>query len=144
MGAAVAQDSQAARLNIHLDTEQALEVGKATHLVIEVEPKAGWHIYSSEPSAEGVYRPAEVGWEINSRGFEAGAGIKEEGRMTTQVDDVLGGTVRYYKEKVVFLQPIQVTESEVVVAGFFDYMACNEFQCIPFTADFEVKAKAKE
>ena len=141
--AAWAQDSQAARLNIHFDTEKPLQVGQTTTLVIEVEPKSHWHVYSALPSEEGAYRPAEVGWELTSRGFEALGPLTEQGSMTEKLDEIMGGMVRYYEAKVVYTQSIKITEADVIANGFFDYMACDEFQCIPFTATFELKAAAK-
>lgn len=142
--AAMAQDSQAARLNIHFDTEKPLQVGQTTTLVIEVEPKGEWHVYSALPSEEGAYRPAEVGWEATSRGFEAVGKLKEDGRMTEKMDEIMGGMVRYYEDKVVYTQTLKITEPDVTTIGFFDYMACDENQCIPFTATFELKAAAKQ
>lgn len=142
--AAMAQDSQAARLNIHFDTEKPLQVGQTTTLVIEVEPKGEWHVYSALPSEEGAYRPAEVGWEATSRGFEAVGTLKEDGRMTEKMDEIMGGMVRYYEDKVVYTQTLKITEPDVTTIGFFDYMACDENQCIPFTATFELKAAAKQ
>lgn len=137
------QNSQSAMVNIYLDGVEEAKIGSTITLVIEVEPKADWKVYSSLPSEEGAYRPAEVGWEIASRGFEAGEKLSEEGYMKVEMDDVMGGVVRYYKQKVVFKFPLKVTEEQVKVAGYFDYMACNEYQCIPFTADFELEAKVK-
>lgn len=142
--AAYAQDSQAARLNIHFDTEKPLQVGQTATLVIEVEPKGNWHVYSALPSEEGAYRPAEVGWDATSRGFEAVGSLQEKGSMTEKMDEIMGGVVRYYEAKVVYTQTLKITEPNVITQGFFDYMACDEFQCIPFTATFELKAAAKE
>jgi DsbC/DsbD-like thiol-disulfide interchange protein len=139
-----AQDSQAARLNIHFDTEKPLQVGQTTTLIIEVEPKGAWHVYSALPSEEGAYRPAEVGWDITSRGFEAVGTLQEDGRMTEKLDEIMGGMVRYYEQKVIYRQTVKITEVDVAANGYFDYMACDESQCIPFTATFELKAAAQK
>jgi hypothetical protein len=138
-----AQDSQAARLNIHFDTDKPLQVGQTTTLIIEVEPKGSWHVYSALPSEEGAYRPAEVGWEITSRGFEAVGALREDGHMTEKLDEIMGGMVRYYEQKVIYRQTVKITEADVAAIGYFDYMACDESQCIPFTATFELKAAAQ-
>jgi DsbC/DsbD-like thiol-disulfide interchange protein len=137
-------DSEAADIKFSLQDEDQLTVGAKTKLVIEVTPKKNWHVYSALPSDDGAYQPTVVGYEITSRGFEASAKLDENGPMLSMFDEIMNGTVRYYKAPVVFSQELKLTETEVVLAGYFDYMACNEEKCIPLTAEFNFDAKAKE
>jgi len=137
-------ESEAATVKFSVADEGHLKVGGTTKFVIEATPKAGWHVYSAIPSEEGAYQPAVLGWEETSLGFSAGDKLLEEGSMTSSFDDIMGGTVRYYKEKVLFSQEIKLTEKDVALVGYFDYMACNEFKCIPLTAEFKLETKAKE
>lgn len=138
------QNSQAATLNIYLENADVAKVGDEVTLVVEVTPKVGWHVYSALASEEGAYRPAEVGFEVGSRGFEAVGVLGETGKMIEKFDEIMGGMTRYYKETVVFRYRLKTTEPELVVEGYFDYMGCNEFQCMPFGAEFSLKAKIKE
>lgn len=137
-------ESEAAIIHFSVADAKDLKVGGATEFKVEVAPKAGWHVYSAIPSDDGVYLPASLGWEIESRGFEADEKIKETGAMTEMYDDILGGQMRYYKGSVTFSQELKITESEVVLAGYFDYMACNEEKCIPLGAEFKLAVKATE
>ncbi len=138
------KESEAAVVKFSLAENDNLKVGQTVKFQIEATPKEGWHVYSALPSEEGAYMPAALGWELDSRGFTASDKLLEEGAMTSSLDDIMGGTVRYYKAKVLFSQEIKLTEKEVILVGFFDYMACNEEKCIPLTAEFKLETKAKE
>ena len=144
-GFAHAQDnSEAAYVRVGIGHDGELKVGDQASLQISVVPKEGWHVYSAIPSKEGAYQPAEVAYDNTSRGFEADPELKEEGSMHSQFDDIMGGVLRYYEGKVLFSQSIKVTEEDVIVTGTFDYMACNEFKCIPLMAEFKVTATAAQ
>ena len=119
-------------------------VGSKAKFTIEATPKAGWHVYSAIPSEDGAYQPAVLGWDITSRGFETEAKLEEKGGLIEAFDEIMNGTVRYYKGVVVFSQEMKLTEKEVLLEGFFDYMACNDEKCIPLTAEIKFEAKAKE
>ncbi len=138
------KESEAAIVKFSVLNSDDLKVGDGAKFQIEVTPKAGWHVYSALPSEEGAYMPAALGWEPASAGFSANEKLNEEGSMTSSMDDVMGGTVRYYKTKVLFSQDIKLTEKDVILVGFFDYMACNEEKCIPLTAEFQLEANAKK
>jgi thiol:disulfide interchange protein DsbD len=137
-------ESEAAFVTVSVANEAKLKVGTTATFQIEVKAKQGWHVYSALPSEEGAYMPAVLSWEIESRGFTASDKLMEDGVMTSSFDDIMGGTVRYYKDKVLFSQEIKVTEADVIMVGVFDYMACNEEKCIPLTAEFKLDVKAKE
>jgi DsbC/DsbD-like thiol-disulfide interchange protein len=137
-------ESEAATLKFSLSDGDAIQVGGKTMFQIEVTPKAGWHVYSAIPSEDGAYQPAVLGWDITSRGFESGAKIEEKGGLIEAFDEIMNGTVRYYKGQVVFSQEIKLTETEVILEGYFDYMACNDEKCIPLTAEVKFEATAKE
>lgn len=137
-------ESEAATIKFSLDGQAPLKVGDKTRLLIEVTPKKGWHVYSALPSEEGAYQPAAVGWEIQSRGFEAAEKLEESGAMTSMFDEIMNGTVRYYKGQVTFSQELKLTEVQVTLVGYFDYMACNDEKCIPLTADLNLEATAKK
>jgi DsbC/DsbD-like thiol-disulfide interchange protein len=138
------KESEAAIVKFSVANAAQLKVGDVMKFEIEVTPKTGWHVYSALPSEEGAYQPAVLGWEVESRGFTAGDKLLEEGYMSSSFDDIMGGTVRYYKAKVLFSQEIKATEPDVVMVGYFDYMACNEEKCIPLTAEFKLEAQVQE
>jgi DsbC/DsbD-like thiol-disulfide interchange protein len=121
-----------------------LKVGDVATLKIEVTPKRGWHVYSSQPSEEGAYQPTVLSWSVESRGFTAEAPLAEDFQPTSQFDDIMGGIVRFYKGNAVFSQEIKVTDPELILVGEFDYQACDDAKCIFFTAELQLEAKAKD
>jgi hypothetical protein len=137
-------ESEAATLKFSMEEGSELKVGSKAKFTIEATPKAGWHVYSAIPSEDGAYQPAVLGWDITSRGFETEAKLEEKGGLIEAFDEIMNGTVRYYKGVVVFSQEMKLTEKEVLLEGFFDYMACNDEKCIPLTAEIKFEAKAKE
>lgn len=137
-------NSEAAKIKVSLDAPEDLKVGDKVYLIFEVEPKEEWHVYSAEPSEEGAYNPAEIGFDITSAGFEANEKTEEEGPMISEMDDIMGGVVRYYKRPVIFKKELTITDPEIVITGWFDYMGCNEFKCVPFSAEFKLQAQAEE
>ena len=145
MGVVNAQsESEAANVRVGISHDGSPAVGENAKLQISVVPKAGWHVYSAIPSEEGAYEPALVDFEITSAGFTLVEGLKEEGSMHSEYDDIMGGMLRYYEGNVIFTQEIKITEGEVVAVGSFEYMACNDFKCIPLLSEFKVSATAAE
>lgn len=136
------KEEKAAKINVRLETEGEIKVGDKVRLLVEVEPLDEWHIYSSVPSEEGVYEPAVIGFEITSEGFDTEGEMSEEGFLIEKMDDIMGGMMRYYKRPVVYMVELTVTEPEIKVEGYFDYMACNEWKCIALSQTFSLEAKA--
>lgn len=126
-------------VKISLNPDASLAPGSVAVLQIEVTPNAGWHVYSAQPSAEAVYQPAEVGWDLGSRGFAADSILAEKGKMMTEWDNIMEGTLRYYKSPVTFSTQLHINEEEVAVVGYFDYMACDDEKCLVFTEEFSFK-----
>jgi len=137
-------ESEAAFIRTGLSHNGNLAVGDEATLQISVVPKKGWHVYSAAESEDGAYQPATLDIQITSTGFELTGGMDEVGSMHSEYDDIMGGMLRYYEEKVVFTHNIKITEQDVVVAGDFEYMACNDFKCIPLLAEIKMTAKAAE
>lgn len=137
-------ESEAAFIRTGLTHNGNLTVGDDATVQISVIPKEGWHVYSAKESEDGAYQPAVIDLEMTSNGFEMVGGLGEVGKMHSEYDDIMEGMLRYYEGKVVFTQDIKITEGEVMFAGSFDYMACNDFKCIPLLAEIKVAAKAAE
>lgn len=137
-------ESEAAAVRFILPGNDSLKVGAKTTLRVEVTPKKGWHVYSALPSEDGAYQPAAFDWGFTSRGFEATPQLEEEGKMTSAFDEIMNGTIRYYKARVVFSQGLKLTEADIRLEGYFDFMACNDEKCIPLSAEVKLEAKAEE
>ncbi|MFM2376309.1 MAG: hypothetical protein RLZZ165_1406 [Bacteroidota bacterium] len=137
-------ESEAAVVRFILQGHDSLKIGAKTTLRVEVTPKKGWHVYSALPSEDEAYQPAAFDWGFTSRGFEATPELKEEGKMTSEFDDIMNGIMRYYKDRVVFSQGIKITEADIRLEGNFDYLACNDEKCIMLSAELKLEAKAEE
>jgi DsbC/DsbD-like thiol-disulfide interchange protein len=137
-------ESEAAVVRFILQGHDSLKVGDKTMLQVEVTPKKGWHVYSALPSEDGAYQPAAIEWGFTSWGFEATPELKEEGKMTSEFDEIMNGIIRYYKDRVMFSLGIKITEADIRLEGYFDFMACNDEKCIPLSAELRLEAKAKK
>lgn len=136
--------SEAASVEVKLMANEEMAVGNEAALVVSVVPENGWHVYSARESEDGAYPPTQLTLAEGCKGLEAGDQLLEKGELKSEYDELMGGTLLYYKEKVFFSRSIKVTGTDVIAIGTFDYMACNDFKCIPFTVDFETRAVAKQ
>jgi thiol:disulfide interchange protein DsbD len=109
-------------------TTQANKIGDRQyelHFSAFIEPP--YHIYSQNNDSD-----AAVSTNIS---FDAGSSMeligkaKEVGDM--KMDSVLGTVIRYYEDKVEFVQIIKIkTASKVTVSGKISWMACTT-RCLP-------------
>lgn len=136
------QQHHAADFEFSLEDHGSLTVGGEAQFIVKVTPAPGWHIYSAVDSEEGVYSPTGMEYDIISRGFEVVGNLEEEGKIISEMDDIMGGMMRYYKTPATFIQTIKITEEEVKVIGYVDYMACDEMKCVMLTEAFELAAEA--
>lgn len=121
-----------------------LKVGENATFKITMTPKPGWHIYSAVPSEEDVYGATEILYDITSMGFEVTGEIEEEGKLISEMDDIMGGMMRYYKTPAVFSQKMTLTEPEVKLVGTVDYMACDDMKCLFLSEEFELSTEASK
>lgn len=128
-----------ATVTFKVNHPMGLDSGSVALFEIKIEPNKGWHVYSAEASEEGAYKPTEIEYDINSRGFMADDKISETGLLMKEFDDIMGGMMRYYKSPVTFSQRIKITDAEVFLKGMVNYMACDDEKCLVFTEEFEIK-----
>ena len=110
--------------------------GKAVTMGLRIVPKAGWHIYWSNPGESG-YAPA-IAWTMPP-GFNAGTI-----RHPTPSVLVAGGLVSYVHEgETVLLQDIAlpakaVAGTPVTLKADVDLLICNEGTCVPDPVTLDV------
>lgn len=136
--------SEGAEVKVYFEKTEGLKVGDKVRIVAEVTPRADWYVYSIIPSDENAYVNTSMGYELDSRGFDSDGKMEEKGSMSQEYDEIMEGTLRYFKTQVAFSQEITITEPEVKVTGYLDYMACNGFKCVLFTQEFKLELKADE
>ena len=90
---------------------------------------AGWHLYSTDlkdgPTAATLVVETLEGASLDG-------GITFEGKEITKYDDMFGMEVRYFENKVTFVQRFAI-KGDYKVQGYFQYGACNDENCLPPT-----------
>ena len=91
---------------------------------------AGWHLYSTEledgPTAATLVVETIEGARLDGKlGFE--------GKEIAKYDDMFGMDVRYFEDKVTFVQRFSIESDDYAVQGYFQYGACDDQSCLPPT-----------
>ena len=91
---------------------------------------AGWHVYSTEledgPTAATLVVETIEGARLDGKlGFE--------GKEIAKYDEMFGMDVRYFEDKVIFVQRFAVEGDDYMVQGYFQYGACDDQSCLPPT-----------
>ena len=98
-----------------------------------------WHIYSTTTGKGGPI-PTKVTIKRNPLVSVVG-GIKEVGKLESQYDENFETTVKYFSNKVEFVQVVTVKgKSKTNLSGTVEYMTCDDSRCLPpTTKSFELK-----
>ncbi|HEY8898529.1 MAG TPA: protein-disulfide reductase DsbD domain-containing protein [Niastella sp.] len=89
-----------------------------------------WHIYSQNVGVDG---PIPTSFTFTKNPLVTMDGTpKELGKLIKKNEEVWGGEVHYYENKVDFIQVVKVKGSaKTNVAGKVEYMVCNDEKCLP-------------
>ncbi|MBO9200763.1 MULTISPECIES: protein-disulfide reductase DsbD domain-containing protein [Niastella] len=89
-----------------------------------------WHIYSQNVGVDG---PIPTAFTFTKNPLVALDGApKETGKLIKKNEEVWGGEVRYYENKVEFIQVVKTkSKAKTNVAGKVEYMVCNDEKCLP-------------
>jgi thiol:disulfide interchange protein DsbD len=55
----------------------------------------------------------------------------EVGKVISKNEEVWGGVVRYFENKVEFVQKVKIKGGKTKLAGKVEYMVCNDEKCLP-------------
>jgi Disulphide bond corrector protein DsbC len=90
---------------------------------------AGWHLYAQD-AGEG---PVPTAFSFTTNPLITMDGkVKEVGKMEKSFDKNFNSTLKYFTNKVDFVQKVKVKSSiTTVVKGKVNYMVCNDKQCLP-------------
>lgn len=104
---------------------------------------APWHTYSQD-SPDGGPLPTKIQFTKNPLVTIEGK-TKEVGKMQVKHEEVFGVDVKYYSDKVDFVQVVKLkSNAKTNVSGTIEYMACDESQCLPpATVNFSVAVGGK-
>lgn len=88
-----------------------------------------WHVYAQD-AGEGPV-PTSIIFSPNPLVILNGK-VKEEGKLEKIFDPNFKSTLRYYADKVVFIQKIKLkSAASTVLKGIVNYMVCNDKKCLP-------------
>ena len=108
-------------------------------IVITATLPKPWHIYSTT-SPKGAGMPTKITIKKNPLISLAGT-VKEKGKLEKQYDENFEMEVKYYSNKVEFVQTITLKgKAKTNVAGTVEYMVCDDERCLPpATKSFDIK-----
>ncbi len=89
-----------------------------------------WHIYS-QSTPKGGPVPTKIVYKTNPLATITGT-PKENGTLKTKHEEVFGVDVKYFDNKVSFVQNINLKSPvKTNIAGTVEYMVCNDSECLP-------------
>lgn len=89
----------------------------------------GWHVYSTNLGEAG---PTEAAFKLDSStNIELVGGIIGKGKEIEAFDNAFQRTLRYYTNKVQFIQKVKLLSKEYHIDGYLEYGACNDESCLP-------------
>jgi thiol:disulfide interchange protein DsbD len=103
--------------------------GKVYDIYITATLDSKWHIYAQD-AGEGP-EPTTLNFSKNPLlNFEGK--VKEEGKLEKEYDKNFGSTLKFYSNKVSFVQRVKLKSPvTTVLKGSVNYMVCNDRKCLP-------------
>ena len=100
--------------------------------------QSGWHTYSQTTPPGGPV-PTYISFTKNPLIIMNG-NVREEGKLQKKYEDVFGIEVKYFSNKIDFVQQVTVkARAKTTVSGIIEYMVCTDERCLPpVTLPFKV------
>lgn len=118
------------------------KVGETIELRFEATIKKGWYLYSSD------FDP-EIGPIVTTFSFKPSKEFKLIGGITpknpkTKFDEIWGANIKYFTEKAVFIQKIQILSEKAVILGDIEFQSCTDVdgRCINGKEKFTISVVA--
>jgi DsbC/DsbD-like thiol-disulfide interchange protein len=88
-----------------------------------------WHIYSQNVGVDG---PIPTKFEFSKNPLVTlDPKVAEVGKLISKNEEVWGGVVKYYENKVDFVVKVKIKGGKTKLAGKVEYMVCNDEKCLP-------------
>lgn len=88
-----------------------------------------WHIYAQD-AGEGP-EPTSLSFGKNPL-LKFDGKVKEEGKLEKEYDKNFNSTLKFYSNKVSFVQRVKLKSAvATVIKGSVNYMVCNDRKCLP-------------
>ena len=100
-------------------------------LVFNATIDAGWHLYSTDLPDDG---PVSATIQFDKlTGAEAVGKLTPKGDVVEHYDNMFEMTLRYFENEGTFVQKLKLTGGAYTIAGYLQYGACNDENCLPPT-----------
>ena len=100
----------------------------------------GWHVYSTNLGSDG---PVEASFHVDKKdGVELVGKLTPRGKEISEMDPMFGMKLRYFENKVQFVQKVKFTKPTYSIDCYLEFGACNEEMCLPPT-QVELHKKGK-
>ena len=112
---------------------------KMYEVSIIVKIRSPWHIYSQFTPEDGPSLPTSIKFGKNPL-VEVIGKTAEKGNLIVKHDDILDTDLKYFSDKVEFVQQVRLKEPvKTNLSGSVFYMVCTDKQCLkPATVNFTV------
>lgn len=100
-------------------------------LIITADIAPGWYLYSQHLGDDGPI-PTTITFYENE-GYELLGATEEDGPKVEGMDGLFQMYVVKYKKQATFTQRIKAAEGLKEVAGYIEFMTCDEEKCLPPT-----------
>lgn len=103
----------------------------------------GWHMYSTQVVNDGP-TPTTINVEKIS-GAKLDGALKPAATPIKHFEEMFGTDVYFFEKSASFVQKVKLTGGKYQIAGYLEYGACNDHNCIPpSTCDFDFKGEVAE
>ena len=126
---------------VKFKTEMKTLSANEAEIIFSGAVENGWHIYSTDLPEGG---PISATFNIDKiEGAELVGKLMPRGNEIEKMDPIFEMKVRYFEKQATFVQKIKLTGGDYKIAGYLEYGACNDENCLPPTSvDFSFIGKA--
>ena len=116
---------------VHFKSELKTGKGAEAEIVFTATIDKGWHVYSTDLGQDG---PIEATFNVvKMEGAEKVGKLTPQGKVIKQYDEMFGMELKYFEDKVTFVQKIRFTKPQYAIDCYLEYGACNDQSCMPPT-----------
>lgn len=113
---------------VHFSSELKMLGENEAEILFNARIDAGWHVYSTELGDGPISATFNV---VKMDGVETVGKLKARGGEIKHFDKMFGMELRYFEQKVTFVQRIRFTKQKYVIDCYLEYGACNDEMCLP-------------
>lgn len=116
---------------VKVETELKTVSDTEADIVFRATIQRGWHMYSTQEVPDG---PVAASFHADQiEGAELGGKLRAVGREIKKYEEMFGTEVHYFEQKAEFVQRIRLKGGAWRVAGYLQYGACDDQNCLPPT-----------